>query len=70
MNTILFLLAIIGIALFIISFFIPDATKEIKKEVEHLTLQWYEESYKMKKRIKILEEELLLTSFPEKNKRQ
>jgi hypothetical protein len=45
---------------FIVAFFQKDHGKQLEKEVEELTITLLEENQKMKKRISILEEELLL----------
>lgn len=59
------ILLITAILLFSISFFLPDATKELKEEIEQLSLKVYQDSYKMNRRLKVLEEELLLPNdFP------
>lgn len=61
MKTILIILFNIAILLFILSFFLPDPNKQLKEEVEQLSLQFYQESYQLKRRLKVLEEELLMT---------
>ncbi|MCU9613882.1 hypothetical protein OEV98_09950 [Caldibacillus lycopersici] len=60
MESILFILFGVGIILFILSFFLPNRTKEIKNELEQLSLQLFQETYQIKRRLKILEEELLI----------
>ncbi|MCA1031745.1 hypothetical protein LCL95_11990 [Bacillus timonensis] len=50
----------ISIVLFIISFFAKDKLKEIEKQVDSLSLTLMQESYQIKKKMKVLEEELLL----------
>ncbi|WP_339162884.1 helix-turn-helix domain-containing protein [Siminovitchia sp. FSL W7-1587] len=45
---------------FILSFFQKNHTKELEKEVEELTMTLFKENQNMKKRISILEEELLM----------
>jgi hypothetical protein len=54
---------LLGISLFIffISFFLKDPYKELKEEIDHLTMQHVQEIYQVKKKLKILEEELLVT---------
>lgn len=46
--------------LFILSFFQKNHTKKLEKEVEELTMTLFKENQNMKKRISILEEELLM----------
>lgn len=45
---------------FILSFFQKDHAKQLEKEVEELTMTLFKENQNMKKRISILEEELLM----------
>lgn len=59
MNLSLILMGI-GIVLIIISFFLKDRTKQIEKEVEELSIGIYQETNGIKRRLKIVEEELLL----------
>lgn len=54
------IIIIIGIILIMISFFIKDSTKKLEKEVEELSIQLFQETNALKRRIKIIEEELLL----------
>ena len=60
MNIVLIILAAVSIILFIVSFFLPDPVKELTEEVEQLSIQMYQENFQLKKRIKRLEEELLI----------
>ena len=60
MNSLIFFLLILSILLFIISFFQKDRTSSVEKEVEELSLNLYQETYQLKKRMKVLEEELLI----------
>lgn len=60
MNTLIIILLSISILLFILSFFQPDKTKTIEKDMEQLSMKILQENYLLKKRVKILEEELLL----------
>lgn len=59
MNISLILMGV-GIVLIILSFFIKDRTKHIEKEVEELSIGIYQETNGIKRRLKIVEEELLL----------
>lgn len=67
MNILLIILLIISIVLVIISFFLPDHTKELSNEVEQLSIQMYQENFQIKKRLKLLEEELLIPGDMDKN---
>jgi hypothetical protein len=48
-----------AILLLILSFFKRDKVKDLEEQVEQLSLTIMQENYQIKKRIKILEEELL-----------
>ena len=50
----------IGIVLIIISFFLKDPSKQIEKDLEDLSIGIYQETNGIKRRLKIVEEELLL----------
>lgn len=56
----------IGIVLIILSFFLKDPNKKIEKEIEELSFSFYQETSNLKRRIKIIEEELMIehTSKP------
>ncbi len=53
----LFSLAII---LFIISFFKKDRNKEVEKQIENFSITLMQEIYQLKKKVKVLEEEILI----------
>lgn len=50
---------VVAIALFIVSFFMQDKIEDIESQVEQLSISTMQDTYQMKKKIKILEEELL-----------
>lgn len=54
------IIMIIGILLIIVSFFLKDSTKKMESEVEELSITLYQETSAIKRRLKIVEEELLL----------
>ncbi|RDI43960.1 hypothetical protein [Falsibacillus pallidus] len=60
MENILIGLFIIAGLLFILSFFQKDKVKMVEKEVEELSLNFYQETYQLKNRMKVLEEEILV----------
>ena len=60
MDTIIIILLSTSILLFIISFFQKDRTKQLEKELEELSFSVLQENYQLKKRMKVLEEELLM----------
>lgn len=52
-------LIIVSIALFIVSFFAKDQFTELEKQIEQFSISAMQDTYQIKKKIKILEEELL-----------
>ncbi|WP_064091494.1 helix-turn-helix domain-containing protein [Rossellomorea aquimaris] len=58
----LLLLGLLGISilLFVLSFFQKDRYAAIEKEVEELSMNVLQENYQLKKRLRILEEELMM----------
>lgn len=54
------ILMIIGILCMILSFFMKDSSKKLEKDVEELSISIYQETNSIKRRLKIVEEELLL----------
>lgn len=53
-------LMILGIVCIIISFFLKDSTKKLEKDLEELSINIYQETNALKRRVKLIEEELLL----------
>lgn len=60
MGYVLLSLLVLSTLLLILSFFVKDPVKELKNEVDQLSLNQIQELYQMKRKIKILEEELLV----------
>ncbi len=58
-------LIIAGIILFILSFFTHDRMKALEQQIEELSVTTLKDSYQLKKKIKVLEEELLTDMFTE-----
>lgn len=56
------MLALLGlsIALFFISIFLKDPYKEIREEIDQISIQQIQELYQIKQKLKVLEEELLV----------
>lgn len=54
------ILMVIGVICIIISFFLKDTSKKLEQDLEELSLSIYQETNSLKKRLKIVEEELLL----------
>ena len=60
MDTVIIILLSLSALLFIVSFFQKDKTSQLETEVEELSMTLLQENHNLKKRIMILEEELLL----------
>lgn len=54
------ILMIVGIICIVISFFLKDTSKKLEQDLEDLSISIYQETNSLKKRLKIIEEELLL----------
>ncbi|SOC21151.1 hypothetical protein SAMN05880501_112135 [Ureibacillus xyleni] len=54
------ILMIIGIICIFLSFFLKDSAKKVEQELEDLSISIYQETNALKKRLKVVEEELLL----------
>ncbi len=54
------ILIIVGIIIFIASFFVGNQSKQLEKDVEELSLNFYQETHQLKRRLKAVEEELLI----------
>jgi len=50
---------VIGIALFVLSFFTNDKFEDLENQIEQLSVSTMQDTYQMKKKINVLEEELL-----------
>ncbi|MBD7943877.1 hypothetical protein MKZ20_11605 [Psychrobacillus sp. FSL K6-2684] len=64
------IIIIIGIILMALSFFIKDGSKKVEAEVEDLSFTLYQETSALKRRLKVIEEELLIDPIktaPKKN---
>ncbi|AYC29574.1 hypothetical protein [Paenisporosarcina cavernae] len=57
---------LLGILIVIISLFIPSKTKQLSKDMETISLEFYQDQHQVKRRLKAIEEELMLTSPPAK----
>ncbi|MBS8264906.1 hypothetical protein DYI25_10685 [Mesobacillus boroniphilus] len=53
-------LFVLAALLFAISFFMKDPYKELREEIDQLTIQQIQDLYQIKKKLKVLEEELLV----------
>ncbi|TDQ41699.1 hypothetical protein [Aureibacillus halotolerans] len=61
MTTILIVLVCIAIALFVISFFAKDRMKDVEEQLEQLTIQTSQDTYQLRRKVEVFEEEMLLT---------
>ncbi|WP_209125380.1 hypothetical protein [Alkalihalobacillus sp. BA299] len=59
MEVIIITLFVLAIILLIASFFMKDRTKDLENQLEGFTMTFMQEIYQLKKKITILEEELL-----------
>lgn len=61
MELIIIILLFVSILLFALSFFQKDRLKEVEKQVETLSMTLLQDVYQLKKKVQILEEELLIS---------
>ncbi|WP_173916141.1 hypothetical protein [Halobacillus sp. Marseille-Q1614] len=59
MTTVLITLASVAVILLIASFFMNDRLKDVEDQVEQLSIQAMQDTYQVKKKLNVLEEELL-----------
>jgi polyribonucleotide nucleotidyltransferase len=64
LESILLSLLILSIGLFILSVFLRDPYKELRDEMDQMSMQQIQEMYQIKKKLKVLEEELLVADEP------
>ncbi len=50
----------LSILLFIVSFFKKDRNKEVEKQIENFSITLMQEIYQLRKKVKVLEEEILI----------
>jgi len=65
MITVFITLIIVSIVLFVISFFMNDKFSELEGQLEQFSISTMQDTYQIKKKIKILEEELLTEDLSE-----
>ncbi|MFB4166477.1 hypothetical protein [Virgibacillus sp. JSM 102003] len=58
---------VIAVVLLVLSFFMNDKFDELESELEQFSISTMQDNYQMKKKIKILEEELLTDDFSKDN---
>nr|WP_309543415.1 hypothetical protein [Cytobacillus firmus] len=64
MESIMLALLILSIGLLILSVFLKDPYKELREEMDQMSMQQIQEMYQIKKKLKVLEEELLVGEEP------
>lgn len=64
MNELIIGLACAGAFFVLLSFFIPDKQRQLEKEIEELSMKVLQEHYQFNKKLKVLEEELLIGGTP------
>lgn len=57
----------IGLILFAVSFFMDDRVEQLEEQLEQFSIATMQDTYQMKKKIKILEEELLTENVVDTN---
>jgi len=60
MGYILLVLVIIGLIVLILSFFKRDSIKQLEEQIEGTSITMMQELYKVKKKIRVLEEEMMI----------
>ncbi|KGX90857.1 hypothetical protein N781_05655 [Pontibacillus halophilus JSM 076056 = DSM 19796] len=66
----------VGFALYALSFFMNDRIADLEEQVEQISMNNMQENYQLKKKLKVLEEELLVdegknsTSYPKHSYRE
>lgn len=56
---VLITIILIGIALFVSTFFMADKMKDIEDQLEQFSIQSMQDTYQLKKKLQVIEEELL-----------
>ncbi|HZG60522.1 MAG TPA: hypothetical protein VEY68_08670 [Anoxybacillus sp.] len=54
-------LVFLSLLLLILSFFAKDKIKALEEQIDQLTMSFVQETYQLKKKLKVLEEELLMS---------
>ncbi|HLR40114.1 MAG TPA: hypothetical protein VK091_00465 [Virgibacillus sp.] len=60
-------LVIVAVVLLIASFFMNDKLDDMENQIEQLSISTMQDTYQIKKKIKILEEELLSENISQNN---
>ncbi|WP_078413773.1 hypothetical protein [Priestia abyssalis] len=62
-NYVIVILIVSAIIVYLLSFFKHSKIEALEKQVEQLSLSMMQETYQLKKQIKVLQEELMIDSF-------
>ena len=60
MGYLLLILIVIGLIILIVSFFKEDSIKQLEDQIEGTSVTVMQELYKVKKKIRVLEEEMMI----------
>lgn len=60
MGYLLLILIIVGLIILIVSFFKEDSIKQLEDQIEGTSVTVMQELYKVKKKIRVLEEEMMI----------
>ncbi|OZU89961.1 hypothetical protein CIL03_02165 [Virgibacillus indicus] len=63
-----FAIIIVAVALFVVSYFMNNKFEELENQLEQFSITTMQDTYQMKKKIKILEEELMPQDILSKDK--
>lgn len=55
---------VVAIVLFILSYFMNDRIEEVEAQLEQMSITTMQDTYQLKKKVKVLEEELLPNDLP------
>lgn len=57
----------LSLLLFVLSFLQKDRAKDVEKQLENLSIQLMQEMYQLKKKVSVLEEEIMISSNGSEN---
>ncbi|TCP31135.1 hypothetical protein EV207_10316 [Scopulibacillus darangshiensis] len=60
MGVVILILVIVGLIVLLLSFFKEDSIKQLEGQIEGTSVSMMQELYKVKKKVQVLEEELLI----------
>ena len=59
---------VVAIVLFILSYFMNDRIEEVESQLEQMSITTMQDTYQLKKKVKVLEEELLPSDLTDHKK--